>query len=767
MRRRLAALVFITMAGAGAWACGADSARGPRDDASGSDAASPDGSGPIVSDAGDAARPPIDAGPRPVFPAATPSLTGFKLVDAFPKTKLSGSVALAFPKDTTIAPFQLNYQGYIVQFGGNVGFKVSLDFTAKVQLEREGGALGLALHPKFSDPTAPKPYAYVWYNAKGTPKNKNRLARFTWVPETEIFDPASEQILVDQEEDGPFHNGGHIEFGPDGFLYFANGDDEFVGDAIENQNHQRVDRGLFAGIFRIDVDQIGGTVSHAPPRQPLGGTTANYFIPTSNPFVGRVDTLEEFYALGLRNPYMFSFDRDSGDLWLADVGETFREEINKIVPGGNYEYPDREGDRTFSPTPVTIGTREAPVFSYAHFDIGDLSAVVGGVVYRGTKFPKLVGKYIYSDWVSGRVWMLDLSTNPPKRTTLIDHNWQHEVLAIEQDNEGELYFLSWDVILRLKRDDSGAAIPKLLSETRIFPDMSAMTPHPALVPYEINSPLWSDGADKGRWVSVPEGRSISIDPDGGALKRPVGTYLVKHFELPKSVDPHGRTRRLETRIMVDGAETMYGLAYRWNAEGTDATLVREPLDDDFQDDASGQRRIWHFPNSGECWSCHRSENRVLGFTLPQLNRSVGGENQVASLIARGVFASSTTATSSLPSPADTAATVEQRALSYLAANCAPCHHPRDQFDGYWDARYETPLAARKMLEARGHNVPVAGALGLPATAPVIAPGDPAGSLLLARVKSNDPDLRMPPMARNVVDAEGAAILDQWIKSLPP
>jgi hypothetical protein len=157
---------------------------------------------------------------------------------------------------------------------------------------------------------------------------------------------------------------------------------------------------------------------------------------------------------------------------------------------------------------------------------------------------------------------------------------------------------------------------------------------------------------------------------------------------------------------------------------------------------------------------------VLGFTLPQLNRPVGGANQVTSLTERGVFESSVTATSSLPSPTGTGATVEQRALSYLAANCAPCHYPRDPFKGYWDARYETPLATRAMLNAQGHNTPAARALGLSPTAPIVAPGDPAGSLLLARMKSNDPDLRMPPIARNTVDAAGAAIVEQWIKSLP-
>jgi hypothetical protein len=299
----------------------------------------------------------------------------------------------------------------------------------------------------------------------------------------------------------------------------------------------------------------------------------------------------------------------------------------------------------------------------------------------------------------------------------------------------------------------------------LFPDMENLVAHPSMVPYEIDSPLWSDGAGKQRWISVPEGQKITMV--SGALQLPVGSYAVKHFELPTSVTPKGIGRRLETRLMIVGTDSTYGLSYRWNAAGTDAELAIEPLYQGFEDEAAATSRVWHYPNSGQCWSCHRPENRLLGFVPLELKKTLSdGTDQMAMLAARGVFDSSVVADVALPSPSDTTASLEDRATSYLAANCSSCHHPRDQFIGYWDARWGVALEDRLLINKPHHNDPMAKALGLP-KAPLIAPGNPAGSILLARMKSNDRDLRMPPLSRNLVDPSGVLIIEQWIASMPP
>lgn len=696
--------------------------------------------------------------PPPVprdFPLATPSLGGFSLAAAFADAKVNLPSALVWPKVDGAAPFVLERTGRVLSLGTG-GAHLVLDISDAVALISESGALGMALHPMFGDGTGAKPYVYVWYNARGASANTQRLSRFTWSTMTSSFDRSSEAILVEEAEKAAEHNGGRIQFGPDGFLYFGNGDD------LDEANHQRLDRALFAGIFRIDVDSIGGAVSHPPPRQPEGGSTAGYFVPNDNPFVGVAGALEEHYALGLRNPFSFSFDRKTGALWAGDVGDTWRDEVDHVVSGGNYEWPYREGNVVRGTAPPTIGKSFLPAYDYSHAEMADLTAVIGGYVYRGAELPELAGKYVYSDWPSGRVWALDVAATPARRTTLIDHQWKRPPLALAEDEHGEIYVLTMDGISKLVRDASGAKVPKRLSETTLFKSVASLEPDARLVPYDVRSPLWSDAAVKRRWIGLPKGQHVEVG-EKAALSFPAGTVFVKHFELPPSVTPHARTHRLETRVMVVGTETTYGLTYRWNAQGTDADLVVEPSDEKIQDDAGRQERTWHFPSFGQCWSCHRPENRILGFTAQQVD--------LAALAARGVFdpAAVVGLPKGLARPSDEAASLDERASAYLAANCSSCHHAGASYLGggdTWNASPGVPVADRGLIGAPNHNRPMARALGL-ASAPLVDPGNPAGSILLARVKTNDPDLRMPPLARNVVDDEGARLLEAWIRSLAP
>jgi uncharacterized repeat protein (TIGR03806 family) len=728
---------------------------GSSGDASSSSSSSSSSSG--SSGAPDAKPPPV---PRD-FPLVTPSVGGYKLAEVWGGgTVIYVPAALVWPK-TKGAPFALERMGQIVRIENNTRKEI-LDFSDAVHMAGEGGALSIALHPQFGDGTGAKPYVYVWYNATG---DKQRLSRFTFNAGTQIFDRGSELVMLDQAETKNQHNGGRIAFGPDGFLYFGNGND------LNDANHQTLTRALFAGIFRIDVDMVGGAKSHAPPRAPEGATAQGYFIPNDNPFVGVPNANEEFWALGFRNPFSFSFDRGSGQLWMGDVGETFREEVNLVVKGGNYQWPYREGELIQGITPTTIGTPQLPKYAYSHSSMADLTAVYGGFIYRGKALPALTGKYIYTDYISERVWALDISTTPVTRTTLVDNRVGHEPLAIAEDEDGEIYVLEVGGVAKLAIDTTKDLVPKTISETKIYKSIAMQTIADGFVPYTINSPLWSDGAAKKRFISVPPGKQVTTDVDGN-LVFPVGTRFVKEFDLPASVNPKNRTRHLETRVLVVGDETTYGLTYRWNAAGDDGDLVTEPTEEGIEDLAGGQTRTWQYPSFGQCWSCHRKDNRVLGFTASQLNLvRADGKGQLEALATAGVFDPAKIASfaAGLTKPSDTTASLEARATAYLAANCSSCHKAGNSFLGdgpTWNAQPGVTLAQRGLINAPHHNVPMARGLDL-ANAPLIAPGNPAGSILLARIKSTDERLRMPPLARNMVDPEGALLIQQWIGSMTP
>lgn len=804
-RSRLSSLLcFSTLVGAAALACGSEDAPG----ATGGPPSSPSDGGLGGQNETSPGVDGSDEGPivKKEFPLTTPSIGGYTLVDAFPGVVFDIPAAITWPKGQGAAPFVLERTGQIrtVENGQR---RDLLDFGSKVHVGGEGGALGIALHPDFGNGTTVNQYVYVWYNACDVPGCQSpytqRLERYTWDAASKTFLPGSAFTMIEEREYENVHNAAKMLFGPkDGFLYFGNGDDNQTG------NHQTITNGLFAGIFRIDVD-MNPARSHPPPAHtptttdpahPISiFTRQGYFIPNDNPFVGAVPNgLEEFYALGFRNPFGFSFDRRTGDMWMGDVGDSFREEVNQVVKGGNYQWPIKEGELDNLGTKITsytVGVPTAPKFHYPHSEMADLSSIFGGIVYRGPSLPELNGKYLYTDWISNRIWAIDISESPPTRTTLIDNQFKMQPMGIGEDNDGEFYVLQYGPdfsddawsggrVKKLVRDSSADAIPKRLKETTLFADVPSLTPADDLVPYEVSSPLWSDGSVKRRWIRLPKGQKVTMNPDG-TLKFPVGTVFVKQFDLPANVNIAGRTRHLETRVMVVGSDTTYGYTFRWNTAGTDAVLVSEPADEKLVDTATGNTQNWHYPSFGQCWECHRNgwedldntkrndKYRVLGFTAAQLGVTIDDagqqRDQRAVLAGKGVFDEADIAKMppSLPKPSDTSKSLEERAYAYLAANCSPCHHEYGSYTGggqTWIATYGAGDLSARHLDQSANNYPMTVRLGIP-NGKLIAPGDPAKSVLLARIKSNDPDLRMPPIARNVVDEAGAALIEEWIGSL--
>ena len=289
-----------------------------------------------------------------------------------------------FTHDGTDRNFIVEQVGYVRIFrSGELVRRPYLDLSDKVFVEYECGILGIAFHPQFQS----NGLIYVNYTAK-RPKLKTIISEFRTDPKADIVDVKTERVLL--EIDQPFvnHNAGHLEFGPDGYLYIGMGDG---GDGHDPLNSgQRTDT-LLGKMLRIDVNG----------RDEGKG----YAVPKDNPFVNRREYRPEIWATGIRNPWRYSFDPPTGLLYLADVGQEKWEEINIIEKGGNYGWRVREGRRDLHPIvdrkpPKMID----PIFEYYHG--GGAGSVTGGAVYRGKEFPALAGWYFFGDYSTGRLYAL-------------------------------------------------------------------------------------------------------------------------------------------------------------------------------------------------------------------------------------------------------------------------------------------------------------------------------------------------------------------------
>jgi glucose/arabinose dehydrogenase len=301
--------------------------------------------------------------------------------------------------------------------------KVFLDLRERVAYNdsmNEEGFLGLAFHPKFKE----NGKFFVYYTTSKA-KLTNILSRFRVRKEDpNRADPDSEEELMRFEKPFWNHDGGTVCFGPDGYLYTTHGDGGAGGDPYDNGQNLK---SLLGKVHRIDVD-----------RKDPG---KNYAIPKDNPFVDRADARPEIWAYGLRNIWRMAFDRKSGRLWAADVGQNLYEEIDLIERGGNYGWNRREGLHPFGPQGT--GPRKEfiePIWEY-HHDLG--KSIIGGAVYRGTRLPELEGYYVYGDYVSGKIWALRY--DEAKSRVVANRPIQDRkvpVFSFGEDEKGEIYFLT-------------------------------------------------------------------------------------------------------------------------------------------------------------------------------------------------------------------------------------------------------------------------------------------------------------------------------------
>jgi glucose/arabinose dehydrogenase len=346
----------------------------------------------------------------------------------FPRLSFELPVRLMLAPGDASRWYVVEQEGYVRSFA-NVADPASsdlvLDIHERVECCGEAGLLGLAFHPDYPE----KPLVYVSYTREGP---SFRIPLISYISEFRTndggltIDPSSERPLLKLPQPYENHNGGHIAFGPDGYLYIGFGDGGSGGDP---QDHAQDVNDLLGSILRIDVNVT-------PP--------ARYAIPPSNPFAGNAECRDtsgcpELYAWGLRNPWAWSFDTATGRLWLGDVGQNEWEEVDVIEKGGNYGWRCYEGDVVFNPDGCgPVGNYIFPIAVYSH-SLG--IAVTGGYVYHGTRVPALRNVYLYGDYGSGRIWGIDQNLDPLPRVLL---DSPHSISSFGQDLAGEVYLLDYD-----------------------------------------------------------------------------------------------------------------------------------------------------------------------------------------------------------------------------------------------------------------------------------------------------------------------------------
>jgi glucose/arabinose dehydrogenase/regulation of enolase protein 1 (concanavalin A-like superfamily) len=564
---------------------------------------------PAAAQHGIPVRPDVDAFYDGVFPPTPPAIPNdWSTVVAFPNLTFLNPVGLThIPGTNMLLVWEREGRIYAFENDPAVTEKtLVIDLSANTQGWDDSGMLGVALHPDFTN----NRQMWVWYNWRGgqsgasgdlgpvignattrPPTNtptRNRLSRFVLDANFQTTQ-AGEYVVIDQKDATVWHNGGGMFFHPqNGFLYLTNGDDQDAG-----LNTQRIDRALFSCVIRIDVDQRGGAISHAPVKRPLNEVSPGwprYFVPNDNPFVGQPDALEEIYAIGLRSPHRMSHDPVTDRIFIGDVGAGSREEISVIEPndpaGLNFQWNRIEGKNGELTAPY-IGTSKPPIIDYSHA-AGEGSCVIGGHVYRGSAFPELYGKYLFGDNMSGIVWYLDESVSPPVKRQLAilpdgpgpnSGNDYRGLGSFGLDAAGEIYLCRLSStegrIYKLQRGGPapGTPLPATLGATGLFSDLATLTPDVRLIPYQLNAPFWSDGAIKTRFAAIPDGTTVGFQP-AGDWSFPGGSVLVKHFDLPASDVNPALKRRLETRVLVKQADgEVYGATYKWRADGSDADLL--------------------------------------------------------------------------------------------------------------------------------------------------------------------------------------------------
>lgn len=645
-----------------------------------------------------------------------------------------------------------------------------------VLFEVDDPAYSICFHPNF----AQNGFFYLGHNGpnKALPKDAQKTCRVTRytlqreAPFSLIEDSA--KVILEWDTNG--HNGAAVTFGVDGMLYVTTGDG--TSDSDTNLTGQGLDH-LLAKVLRLDVDH------------PDKGR--EYSVPKDNPFVGQDGIRPETWAYGLRNPWRMTTDPKTGHIWVGNNGQDLWEQVYKVNKGDNFGWSVYEGGHAFylerkaGPHPHV-----KPTFEHSHSESRSLT---GGVVYHGRKFPDLQGAYIYGDYSTGKIWAgkhdgekvvwhREIADTTMQITSFgLDANGELLITDHQGKEQGGFYTLEVN-----DQPSSQQTFPKTLAESGLFANVAKHQMQPGVIPYSVNSPLWSDGAQKKRFFAVPHdageaGAPPKISAGGNrGWSFPEQTVLVKSFSVDL-VEGDSKSRRwIETRFLHRENKEWVGYSYRWNNEQTDATLVdKAGLDINFtvqSTDGTKVDRKWRYPSRAECMVCHsRAANYVLGLSTPQMNRvhdyaSGGGvaDNQLRTLEHLGYFKLKRKGGKDAPfnaddhprlaDPYDDSELLAERALSYLHSNCAQCHVAAGGGNSQMILSFGTASEKQNLINAD----PLHDRFGI-ADAKLVAPGSPDRSLLLQRIARRGHG-QMPQLATSLVDERAVALFTEWIRSLP-
>ncbi len=624
----------------------------------------------------------------------------------------------------------------------------------------------IAFHPQYFK----NRFAFVCYVSEGKDGQKTHISRFT------IDSSDTPQLLVDSEVeiitcDGGGHNGCTLLFDKSGYLYIS------IGDLTEPSPPDRLNTGqdisdLYASILRIDVDHTD--------------STHNYSIPADNPFVKLKSARPEVFAYGLRNPFRMSIDPVTEDLWVGDVGWEAWEMVYRVKPGGNYGWaikegpgdvkPQKPGPTPILPAEIALGHNEA-------------ASVTGGFVYRGKKHAVMNGKYIFGDWITRKFWAASFD---PQKVTKLEEIAVGNVkpICFEVDGEGELLILEYSegnqeggIYRFVPNPAAGAPVdrfPRKLSESGLFANISEFEPAPGVARYEINAPMWADGAQVDYLLAIPGNETAVFYQNSQktfnwfntTVTMPIGSALVKTYSMPIDCRKPEILRRIETQVALKDAQGEWQYyTYRWNDEGSDAELV--PADGSSQkiviEESNGPRKLnWQFASRSQCRTCHTPwTGETVGFVEAQLRNpseatdawrelSLGGWTSIHEK--PGPLDDKNY--SALVNPHDATQPLDRRARSYLHTNCAHCHMNGGNASTVFETLFNKPLPQSKMLVTK----PMRGDFGLSESS-IVTPGAPTQSVLYYRIAKSGTG-RMPHIGSQLTDAAGVRLIGQWIASLP-
>jgi uncharacterized repeat protein (TIGR03806 family) len=721
---------------------------------------------------------------------------------AFPKLNLT------YPVTVVHEPGSDRLLAIAQQWGG--GPSTLLRFRDDPNVDRfetllkvDRAAYDLTFHPDF------KTNGYMYLGSKG-PLSAEPASRMTGVTRYVLgreLAAESAKTIIEWPSDG--HDGSALVFGLDGMLYITSGDG--TSDSDVNVVGQDMSR-LTAKLLRIDVDH------------PDAGRA--YAVPGDNPFAGMKGARPETWAYGFRNPWRIALDRKTGQIWVGNNGQDLWETAYLIERGANYGWSVNEGSHPFypnrklGPTPASKPTIEHP-----HSEARSLT---GGLVYYGQKYPELRGAYLYGDYSTGKIWGM---RHDGKRVLwhreLADTTLQ--ITGFGTDSRGEILIADnrggeqggFYTLEPTPRDARPSTFPTRLSRSGLFKTVKGHVPVPALIPYSVNAPLWSDGAYKERYIGLPAADSRIDFTTWRGWNFPDRTVLVKSFALEADEGNPASRRWIETRFLTKQEGEWVGYSYRWNDAQTDATLVeakgadrelsvRVPRSAQYPEGI--RKQVWRYPSRADCMVCHsRAANFVLGLNVLQMNRDhdYGGvkDNQLRVLErlgalrvtwaadaenlvreaarARGLTGEQAEAYvrkqvsaegqrtapesslltqapekyAKLVDPYDPKAAVDLRARSYLHGNCAQCHVEAGGGNAQIELEFSTPAERTRLFDVR----PVHATFGL-GDARLVAPGHPERSVLLHRLSHRDKGF-MPPLATVIVDRQAVGLLSEWIRQM--